>query len=246
MVSSFANDMRWRCITLALAFWLAAPAVRAQAQGSPGADPFAQVNADLGRALDVELLRTGEIFRGTPTVRALLRQPMATEKMIGPPGSILSGILPDQVLAARQRLLALGVDAARIFTEEGVPQELLRVAAIESNYDPLALSSKGARGVWQLMPETAARFGLRVDSQTDERTQPVRSTRAAAQYLRKLYAQFGDWRLALAAYNAGEGAVKAAIQRAGTTDFRQLAERGLLPEETRRYVPAVLAHRPSL
>ena len=90
------------------------------------------------------------------------------------------------------------------------------------------------------MPETALRFGLRVDQQSDERTHPVRSTRAAARYLRELYLRYGDWLLALAAYNAGEKRVSAAIERTGTRDFWELAQRGGLPEETRRYVPAVM------
>ncbi|HEV8383969.1 MAG TPA: lytic transglycosylase domain-containing protein, partial [Candidatus Acidoferrales bacterium] len=131
-------------------------------------------------------------------------------------------------------------DAARIFEEEGVPLELLVVAEVESGFNPLALSPKGARGPWQLMPATAQRFGLRVNGQTDERVHPERSTRAAARYLRELYAQFGDWELALAAYNAGEQRVASAIERGGTRDFWQLAQQQLLPEETRRYVPAVL------
>lgn len=220
---------------------LLAPAARAQADGLAAADPFGPINTELARAVDSHLLRAGEISAGEPSHRALARQSLTAAAETLPPENILSAIPAQEILAARQRLLALGVDAARIFVEEGVPAELLRIAAIESNYDPMALSSKGARGIWQLMPETAARFGLRVNSQTDERTHPVRATRAAARYLRKLYVQFGDWRLALAAFNAGEAAVAAAIRRAGTTDFRQLAERRMLPEETRRYVPAVLA-----
>jgi membrane-bound lytic murein transglycosylase D len=79
-----------------------------------------------------------------------------------------------------------------------------------------------------------------VNGQTDERVHPERSTRAAVRYLRELYAQFGDWELALAAYNAGEQRVASAIERGGTRDFWQLAQQQLLPEETRRYVPAVL------
>jgi hypothetical protein len=239
------NPARRHWIALVLVLALAAPAVRAQTAGSRGADPFGQMNAELARAVNSQLLRAGEISPGSSGDRALMRQSLAAATESDLPGNTFSGVSTQQILAARQRLFALGVDAARIFTEEGVPPELLRVAAVESNYDPLALSPRGARGIWQLMPETAARLGLRVDSQTDERTHPERSTRAAAQYLRKLYLQFGDWWLALAAYNAGEAAVATAIRRAGTTDFWQLAGRGILPEETRRYVPAVLTPRTS-
>jgi membrane-bound lytic murein transglycosylase D len=103
-----------------------------------------------------------------------------------------------------------------------------------------ARSSKGAAGMWQLMPETAVRFGIwRGDH--DGRTDPVRSTRVAARYLRLLYDHFGDWNLAMASYNAGEAKVEKAIRRAGTRDFWRLAELGELPRETRNYVPAVLA-----
>ncbi len=152
----------------------------------------------------------------------------------------LAGISLCRVNAAQSRLLGLRVDAARIFADEGVPFELLVMAEVESGFNPLALSPKGARGPWQLMPATAQRFGLQVNGRGDERIHPERSTRAAARYLRALYAQFGDWLLALAAYNAGEQRVAEAIERGGTRNFWQLAQRRLLPQETRRYVPAVL------
>lgn len=130
---------------------------------------------------------------------------------------------------------------ARILTEEQVPIELLAVAFVESRFNPLALSPKGARGIWQLMPATAAAYGLPVEPPNDHRTHPEHSTRAAARYLRELYRQFGDWKLTLAAYNAGEGRVRRAIEIAGVRDFDELARRRLLPLETRNYVLAVLA-----
>jgi membrane-bound lytic murein transglycosylase D len=95
--------------------------------------------------------------------------------------------------------------------------------------------------MWQLMPATARRYGLRVDGERDERADVDKSTRAAALYLRDLHLQFQDWLLALAAYNAGEARVQKAVTRAGTADFWSLSNRGHLPEETRKYVPAVLA-----
>ncbi|MBL8206206.1 MAG: lytic transglycosylase domain-containing protein [Blastocatellia bacterium] len=129
----------------------------------------------------------------------------------------------------------------RILAEENVPPELLAVALVESGFNPQALSPKGARGIWQLMPITAARYGLRTEAANDQRTHPEFATRAAARYLRDLYQQFGDWKLALAAYNTGEGRVQRIIARTGLRDFDELARRGWLPQETRNYVPAVLA-----
>jgi soluble lytic murein transglycosylase-like protein len=129
----------------------------------------------------------------------------------------------------------------RILEEERVPSDLLAVAYVESRFNPKATSPVGAGGMWQFMPGTAARYGLQVTASVDHRRHPEHSTRAAARYLRFLYGMFGDWRLALAGYNWGEGNVQRAIRRAGTRDFDELSRRGYLPEETRKYVPAVLS-----
>jgi len=129
----------------------------------------------------------------------------------------------------------------RILREENLPPELLAVAMVESGLNPQALSPKGARGIWQFMPVTAERYGLAVGATEDHRTNPEHSTRAAARYLRDLYRQFDDWKLALAAYNWGEDKVQRVIDRTGVRDFDEMARRGLLPLETRKYVPAALA-----
>lgn len=128
-----------------------------------------------------------------------------------------------------------------ILEREGLPRELLAVPLIESGFDPFAESPKGARGLWQLMPDTARRYGLNPDGLFDERLDPLRSTIAATRYLKDLYGLWGDWALALAAYNAGEGRVGRALAASPSPDFLTLASRGLLPQETREYVPAVLA-----
>lgn len=130
---------------------------------------------------------------------------------------------------------------AAILREHGLPPELVGVAAVESGLDPAALSPKGARGLWQLMPETATRYGLVVNAESDERLDPVKSTHAAARYLKELHLQFQDWPLALAAYNVGEQRVERAMDRLGARDFWTLSRQAALPDETRRYVPVVLA-----
>ncbi len=232
--------MRTRIIILVL-LGLVTCASRAQAQ-SAGQSPYAELHNRLARAADAQL----EAIRAAPMSQTSTLPAIASAGTVTPvdiasgSGSLALAVSLSRVSAAQARLLALRVDAARIFVEEGVPPELLVVAEVESGFNPLALSPKGARGPWQLMPATAERFGLRVDGRVDERIQPERSTRAAARYLRELHAQFGDWLLALAAYNAGEQRVAKAVELGGTRDFWQLAQRRLLPEETRRYVPAVL------
>lgn len=132
--------------------------------------------------------------------------------------------------------------AERIFREEGVPTDIIWLAQVESLWKPWALSSASAKGLWQFIPSTGARFGLERTYWIDERADPVEATRAAARYLRFLNKKFdGDWLLALAAYNAGEGAVGRAVSRAGRKDFWHLYRNGFLPRETRNYVPAILA-----
>jgi membrane-bound lytic murein transglycosylase B len=149
--------------------------------------------------------------------------------------------LSPSVGAAMKRLDQLRPTLSRILESEGVPQEIVSVVIVESGGRTTALSPKGALGLWQLMPDTARRYGLVVTPSRDDRLDVERSTRVAAHYLRELYQQFGSWPLALAAYNAGELRVQRAVERAGTTDFIQLSSLRLLPQETRNYVPAVLS-----
>jgi hypothetical protein len=129
----------------------------------------------------------------------------------------------------------------KVFQEEGVPQELIYTGLVESAYNPQAESSAGAMGIWQFIPATAKRYGLQQIGSIDERTDPEKSTRAAARYLKNLYGMFGDWNLALAAYNAGEYRVLRTIEKTGVKDFWQMSLQGLLPQETINYVPSVLA-----
>ncbi len=125
--------------------------------------------------------------------------------------------------------------------EEGLPQDLIYLAQAESGFHPLAVSRAGARGIWQFMASRGRGYGLYHNLYVDERQDPEKSTRAAARHLKDLYAQFGDWYLAMAAYNSGPGTVQAAVKRTGYADFWELYRRNVLPKETRNYVPIILA-----
>jgi membrane-bound lytic murein transglycosylase D len=162
------------------------------------------------------------------------------------PPALRPGALPHYALwMSRVRGRPLPPRAAELmprlraaFAAEGVPPELAWLAEAESTLNPGARSPAGAKGLFQLMPETARSLGLDTFL-PDERTDPEKSARAAARYLRTLHAKFGNWPLALAAYNAGEGRVSRALASRGAKDFAGVA--GSLPAETRMYVPKVYA-----
>ncbi len=129
----------------------------------------------------------------------------------------------------------------RTLSEEGVPQDLIYLAQAESGFHPLAVSRAGARGMWQFMGSRAKGYGLERSWWVDDRQDPEKATRAAAHHLKDLYNQFGDWYLAMAAYNSGPGTVQAAVKRTGYADFWELYRRNVLPKETRNYVPIIVA-----
>ncbi len=128
-----------------------------------------------------------------------------------------------------------------VFAREGIPQDLAYVALVESAFKTSAYSRARARGVWQFIPATGKRFGLQQDWWVDERSDPKKATEAAARYLKALYEQFGDWNLALAAYNAGEGRVARGLKKYGVRDFWSLAQTRGLFRETKNYVPLIHA-----
>jgi peptidoglycan lytic transglycosylase D len=130
---------------------------------------------------------------------------------------------------------------SRVLRQEGLPQDLIYLAGAESAFNPFALSRAGAKGIWQLMLSRAEEYGLKRDRWVDEREDPLKSTQAAVHHLKDLYQEFGDWYLAMAAYNCGPVTVQRAIERTGYADFWKLRELHALPSETENYVPIILA-----
>lgn len=215
------------CKAITTLLLMVSAVVPAWAQRAP-ADPFAGLHQHLATAAD-------------DVLAAAQRAPASGEAVLPSPGTPAI----EQTNPSLRRIQQFRLTIDPILRDEGLPPQLASVALVESGGNPQALSPKGALGLWQFMPDTARRYGLMVTAQRDDRLDPARSTRAAARYLRDLYARFGDWPLALAAYNAGEPAVQRALgQVAGANapvGFMELSRRRLLPAETRAYVPAVLA-----
>ncbi len=129
--------------------------------------------------------------------------------------------------------------ARKIFREEGVPEDIVWLGQVESAWRPTARSWAAASGLWQFIPSTGARFGLRQTAWVDERNSFEKATRASAKYLKWLHSRYNNWELALGAYNTGEGNIDRAIRRAGVSDF--WAVYPYIAQETRNYVPNILA-----
>ncbi len=130
----------------------------------------------------------------------------------------------------------------KMISESGIPKAFLYMAMAESNFTPTAYSKARASGMWQFMPYTAKKFGLKINSYIDERRDPVKSTQAAIKYLKYLHNIFGKWYLAAIAYNCGEGRVKKAIKRAKTDDLTTLlnTKKNYLPRESRLYIRKII------
>lgn len=130
---------------------------------------------------------------------------------------------------------------SKVLHKYGLPQDLIYLAAAESAFNPHAVSSAGATGIWQFMQSRAEQYGLKINQYQDQREDPLDSTVAAARHLRDLYKEFGDWYLAMAAYNAGPLSVKWAIEKTGYANFWKLRQLHALPVQTQNYVPIIIA-----
>lgn len=185
---------------------------------------------------------TAETVRSELT-RAVFDLPIVPNEKVLSYVELFQGRLHDFMAAGLERSLTYLPMIQRVFKAEGLPTDLAYVPLIESAFKPTALSRASARGMWQFMPGTGREHGLDQSWFVDERADPEKATRAAAAYLKALFAMFdGDWNLALASYNAGPGRVQAAIRRAKTSDFWALsASSRFLPRETREYVPMIMA-----
>lgn len=129
----------------------------------------------------------------------------------------------------------------KIFRDNKIPEDLAYLPIIESGFRVKAVSRARAKGIWQFMASTARMFGLRVDWVIDERLDPIKSTHAAAEYLKSLFEEYGDWYIALACYNGGTRRVNKAIRKLKTKDFFNIAKSRYIRRETKNYVPAFLA-----
>jgi membrane-bound lytic murein transglycosylase D len=174
-------------------------------------------------------------------VEAIASIPIPTHPSIGKAITLFSNQLKPGVQDSLLRSAKYRAMFDRVLAEYKLPKALAYLPVIESAYLPTLTSRAGARGIWQFMDETARDYGLRVDWWVDERADPERSTRAAAAFIADLYRQFNDWPLTLAAYNAGPGRVKRALAANGAQTFWELLDRGILPAETRGYVPTFFA-----
>ena len=173
------------------------------------------------------------------TVRSDL--PLVSNDIVNGVIAYLQGRGSGFIKAALKRIGEYQPLYAEVLRKEGLPQDLVYLAAAESAFNPFARSRAGATGIWQLMLGRGIEYGLRRDRWVDERQDPVKSTVAAAGHLKDLYQMFGDWYLAMAAYNCGPVAVQKAIEKTGYADFWTLHRLRALPVDTENYVPVIIA-----
>ena len=222
-----------------------------------GGKQYDKSNADMKANLEPELWDTSQILKNLQRGRPLTEQ---EKKALASRGAIQFDLDVKENEEVQVFLQYFSIDkrgsmdtwlrraephlpyVRAVLASYNLPPDLIALPFIESGYNTMAYSPVGAGGMWQFMPYTGRRFGLTVDWWVDERRDPYKSTVAAAKYLTKLYQMFGDWNLALAAYNAGEGKISRVMAASGQCDFFDIAkDPKLLKEETRHYVPKFLA-----
>lgn len=221
---------------------LLVPALRAADPSLNGNDLFASYHEAIdARMVDVLNRATATEPRAEGQPESTVKESKAASTTVPEYALRYWGGREDNLKRALDRLDRIRPVLEDILESEGLPKSLIAVVLVESAADPLALSPKQARGLWQIIPATARQYGLTVAAQQDDRIHVEKATRAAARFLRDLYNEFHDWPLALAAYNAGKQAVERAMQKSRGDNFWTLSSQRLLPEETRKYVPAVLS-----
>lgn len=174
-------------------------------------------------------------------IEAAASIPIPEHRTINSAVRLFSGSMKDSIQASLLRSGRYRRLIDKALEAENLPKGFAYLPVIESAYLPTLTSRAGAHGIWQFMPATAREYGLRVDWWVDERADPELSTHAAARYLRDLHRMFNDWSLVLAAYNCGPGRVRRTLEEAGASTFWELLDSGLLPKETRGYVPTFYA-----
>jgi Transglycosylase SLT domain len=225
-------------LLLAVPVW--AQTARYSVPGASVEDAFSTYHEALSGAADGLLAGTAQRAPVSQSSGAVVNSHRPDDGVLHQFANRYWGGQEENVRRAVERVALLRPTLEPILQEEGIPVDVAALVLVESGGRTTALSPKGALGLWQFMPETARRYGLVVTPGLDERVDVVKSTHAAAHYLRDLYMQFGEWNLAFAAYNAGEHAVQRAMQR-GASDFEVMSRGHTLPLETRNYVPAVLS-----
>ncbi|MHB9001390.1 MAG: lytic transglycosylase domain-containing protein, partial [Thermoanaerobaculia bacterium] len=172
---------------------------------------------------------------------AILSMPVPEHPTIAGAVDYFSNELRDQIQRSLYRSARYRPMIEPVLDANRLPRGLAYLPVIESAYVPTLTSKAGAHGIWQFMPGTGREMGLEINWWLDERADPEAATRAAAKYLRYLFDEFSDWPLALAAYNAGPGRIRRALNETGSSTYWELVDKAAIPRETRGYVPTFYA-----
>jgi membrane-bound lytic murein transglycosylase D len=207
-----------------------------QASGlGPRASDVAVLRHDVQATYDEILVQESSPLEAAPSI------PIPEHRAIHDALNLFTTEMRDDIQTSLTRSARYRKTIEAALHDYGLPKGLAYLPVIESAYLPSVTSRAGAHGIWQLMPDTAREYGLRVDWWIDERADPQKSAQAAAAYLNDLFRDFNDWPLALAAYNAGPGRIHRAMQSTGAANFWELLDDAAIPKETRGYVPTFYA-----